>query len=470
MSKVLVVGHVPLPFENLKKFYAPGARTWHFSEPLIADGHELVIAGLRIPFVYDDDLPDVVKTEERGCTIYSVTPAAAECGTLLTDLAEEFEPDCVLGVNSYPSYVACVKGLEQPLWADINGCLLAEAQLKAATYSDDAFLEHFFRMDEGVLRRADRFSTVALRQKYELIGELAHAGRLTSSTAGYDFVADIPNAYPDTPLREEGARELRARTEGDFLVLWSGGYNTWTDTSTLFEGLTYAMERNPRVKYVSTGGSIDGHDELTYPTLVKLVEESPLRDNFLLEGWIERDVARSYYLSCDVGVNIDSDTYEVMFGSRNRIMDWAVAALPSLSTDLCELTEEFAAQGLLYRFPDGDPVALGQKILELAADPEGLARTGERLKKYVFEKFSYAATTGALREWVASPEHSPDWEERKDRILPQPPPPPPPPPITPASSAGEKLKFYLKNEGVGTTVKRAASSAKRKTRRGGESQ
>jgi len=461
LSKVLVVGHVPLPFENLKKFYAPGARTWHFSEPLIADGHELVIVGLRIPFVYDDDLPDVVKTTERGCTIYSVSPAEAECGTLLADLAEEFEPDCVLGVNSYPSYVACVKGLEQPIWADINGCLMAEAQLKAATYADDSYLEHFQRMDEGVLRRADRFSTVALRQKYELIGELAHAGRLTSSTAGYDFVADIPNAYPDTPFSQEGARELRARTEGDFLVLWSGGYNTWTDTRTLFDGLIYAMERNPRVKYVSTGGSIDGHDELTYPTLVELVEASPLKDNFLLEGWIERDVARSYYLACDVGINIDSDTYEVMFGSRNRIMDWALAELPTLSTDLCELTEEFAREGLLFTFPAGNPQALGEKILELAADTDRLEQTGGRLKDYVLERFSYSATTEVLRHWVADPRHAPDWEMRKDQLLPQ---PPPPPPITPESSAAAKLKFYLKNEGISTTVKRAASSARRKAR------
>jgi glycosyltransferase involved in cell wall biosynthesis len=459
MTRVLVVGHVPLPFENLKKFYAPGARTWHFCEPLIADGHELVMVGMRIPFVYDEDLPEVLKSEERGCTIYSVTPVEAESGGLLHDIAEKFEPECLLGVGAHPSYVAAVSGLELPLWADINGCLLAEAQQKAAVYNDDSFLEHFYRIDHAVVIRADRFSTVALRQKHELVGELAFARRLTSKTSGYDFVADIPNAYPDTPFSEEGAGMLRRRVPDDFLVLWSGGYNTWTDTKTLFEGLSYAMERDSRIKFVSTGGSIDGHDELTYPTLVKMVNSSPHRDRFLLEGWIDRDVARSYYLACNVGINIDAETYEVVYGSRNRIMDWAVAGMPALSTDLCELTEELAKEGLLFTFPAGDPVALGEKLLELARAEEELRETGRRLKRYIGERFSYQATTRALREWVNNPTHAPDWEDRKALFHHE------PPPITPESSATAKLKFYLRQEGPLSTVKRAATFAKKKAKK-----
>jgi glycosyltransferase involved in cell wall biosynthesis len=457
MTRVLVVGHVPLPFENLKKFYAPGARTWHFCEPLIADGHELVIVGMRIPFVYDESLPSLITSEERGCTIYSVTPVEAESGGLLHHIAKKFEPECLLGIGAHPSYVAAISGLELPLWADINGCLLAEAQQKAAVYNDDSFLEHFFRIDHAVVIRADRLSTVALRQKHELVGELAFAGRLTSKTSGYDFVADIPNAYPETPFSEEGAGMLRRKAPNDFLVLWSGGYNTWTDTKTLFDGLTYAMERDSRIKFVSTGGSIEGHDELTYPTFVKMVDGSPHKNRFLLEGWIDRNLARSYYLACNVGINIDAETYEVMYGSRNRIMDWAVAGLPALSTDLCELTEELAKEELLFTFPAGEPEALGEKLLQLASAEEELRETGGRLKEYILEKFSYQATTKSLRGWVASPCHAPDWEERKERFL------PPPPPITPESSATAKLKFYLKHEGPLSTFKRATTFAKKKS-------
>ncbi len=451
MTRVLLVGHIPLPFENLRKFYAPGARTWQFAEPLIADGHEVLIAGMRIPFVYDDGLPPVVEGKERGCTVLSMTCEAAESPGTLLEAASDFDAECMVGAGCYPSYAAAASRCELPFWADVYGAFLAEAQLKASVHDDDGFLEHYYRINHLVVTRADRFSTVGLRQKYELIGELAFAGRLTSSTTGYDFVSDIPSAYSDKPFTQAGGRELETRTGGDFLVLWSGGYNTWTDTHTLFEGLSYAMERDPRVRFVSTGGSIDGHDELSYPEFVSRVEGSPQRDRFMLEGWIDHEKARSYYLACDVGINIDAVTYEVMLGSRTRIVDWAMAGLPALSTNLCELTDELAREGLLFTFPPGDPEALGEALLELVQRRDELKAAGERLKEYVRERFNNRATTSELRRWVSEPSHSPDWEERKVLLFP----PEPPPPITPESSAYEKMRFYLKNEGLSSTVKRA---------------
>ena len=45
-------------------------------------------------------------------------------------------------------------------------------------------------------------------------------------------------------------------------MLWSGGYNLWTDVDTLFRGLEAAMARNPKVHFLSTGGAIDGTDTL----------------------------------------------------------------------------------------------------------------------------------------------------------------------------------------------------------------
>lgn len=458
MTRVLVAGHVPLPFENLKKSYAPGGRTWQLASALADDGHDVVIAGIRIPFVYDDEMPELVDLGENGCRIFSMTMAEAERGVAIRDILEQFRTECVVGSCAYPSYVVASTWVELPFWADIYGCQLAEAQLKAAVYGDDAYLEHFFRIDYAAVIRADRFSTVALRQKYELIGELAFARRLTSSTAGYDFVSEIPGSYADTAMSEEGRRALRERFPDEFLVLWSGGYNTWTDIDTLFRGLSYAMDRNPDIAFVSTGGSIDGHDELTYPAFVSLVESSPHRSRFLLEGWIDRDVARSYYLACDVGVNIDAETYEVMFGSRTRILDWGAAGLPAVSTDLCELTAELSARRLLFAFPPGDPEALGRRLLELSARRQELNDAGGRLREHVLDHYSPEATTRPLREWVSDPCHSPDWEDRKELLR------PPPPPITPESSAAAKLRFYLKTEGPGQALRRATSSARRKAR------
>jgi hypothetical protein len=33
----------------------------------------------------------------------------------------------------------------------------------------------------------------------------------------------------------------------------TGGYNTWTDIDTLFEGLVLSDGENPKIKFVSTG-------------------------------------------------------------------------------------------------------------------------------------------------------------------------------------------------------------------------
>lgn len=457
MTKVLVVGHVPLPPENLQKSYATGARTWQLARSLVEGGHEVVVAGIRIPFVYPEDLPPVTRVDDFGCRIISMTMAEAERGEALGSIIEEYGPGCVVGACAYPSYVVTCAWTELPFWADIYGCQLAEAQLKANVYADDAYLEHFYRIDHAVVMRADRFSTVGLRQKYELIGELAFARRLSSSTTGYDFVSEMPSAYADESISEEGALRLREKAPDDFLVLWSGGYNTWTDTKTLFEGLSYAMDRNPGIRFVSTGGSIDGHDEVTYPELVSMVRRSPHRDRFMLEGWLDRNTARSYYLACNVGINIDAETYEVMLGSRTRVLDWGIAGLPALSTDLCELTEELASRGLLFSFPPGDPVALGTRLLELAAMEDEVRRTGLRLKEYVRKRFSRRATAQALLEWVADPAHSPDWNDRKELLR------PPGPPITPESSAAAKLGFYLRNEGVLSTARRAIAYGRRRS-------
>lgn len=462
MTRVLALGHVPLPFENLKKSYAPGARAWQMCLPLVEDGHDVLLIGSRIPFVYPEHAAAVAGKEESGCRILSVKPEVAESPGFVRDAAEEFGAECMLGICAYPSYLAAISGLDLPFWADLFGSQLAEAQLKAAVYDDDALLEHFHRMNHAVLSRADRFSTVALRQKYELIGELALLGRLTSATTGYDFVHEIPAAFGDARFDEEGARLLREKRPDDFLVLWSGGYNTWTDTATLFQGLSYAMDRDPRILFVSTGGSIDGHDERTYPSLVEMVAGSRHRERFILEGWIDRQTARSYYLACDVGINIDARTYEVMLGSRTRLLDWALAGLPAVSTDLCELTGELAAEGLLFTFEPGNPESLGERLLELSRCGEKLRETGERLKEYVMRRFSSSASTGPLREWAAAPDRSPDWEQRKERVLAS---TSPLPAITPESTAGAKLIYYLKNEGPLATVRRAVSYSKRSNSR-----
>ncbi len=462
--KVLVVGHAPLPWEDLEKSYGPGTRTWQFAGPLVADGHEVVVLASRIPYVYPDDMEPVTRSEEKGCVIYRADQTEFEVGLEKYDILAEFQPDCVVGATAYPSYVASLIAGRKPFWADIFGSLLSEAQAKAFVYWDNSLLSHFQLMNTTIIRTADRFSTVSQRQCYEVAGQLGVLSRLGAETLGYDFAVSIPCGVTPIDFPEASDSTGGAAGPDDFLVLWSGGFNTWTDVETLFEGMEKAMESSPRVRFVSTGGSIEGHDDRTYPRFQEMVASSRFSDRFHLLGWVERREAMSYYRAASVGINVDAAHYEVTFGSRNRILEWGLAGLPSISSDLCELTAELSAAGLLFTVPVGDPAALAGAVLELEADRDRLRRVGEKLPGHVLEEYSFEKTSAPLREWVKNPAHSPDFgllsdyrSELFETTLQK-----SQPAITPDSSLGAKLAHYMKTEVPASTARRVLPFLKRR--------
>jgi glycosyltransferase involved in cell wall biosynthesis len=457
LSRILILGHAPLPWEDLTKSYGPGTRTWQFALPLIEDGHEVTILASRIPFVYPEDSEPVVRSEEQGCLVCRADQPVFEIGGITDELMTDIDPDCVIGATAYPSYVAAIYAGERPLWADIFGSYMAEAQVKAGVYEDDSFIDHFLAVNNHTLLMADRFSTVSERQACELIGQLGMSHRLICSTLGYEFATSIPCGVTARDMGEP-AWPYEGAGPGDFIVLWSGGFNTWTDVRTLFEGLELAMDASPAMHFVSTGAEIEGHDDRTYADFEEMVAASRHAGRFHLKGWVKRSEALSYYGTASVGINMDAVHYEVTFGSRNRILEWALGGLPAVSTDLCELTGELREQGLLFTIPVADPRALADRLLELEADRSKLEAVSARLRQHVLDTYSFQKTTAPLREWAADPVHAPDFCDRVARRLealeiarkvftPE---------ITPDSPATKKLAFYLKNEGLTSTLKRAA--------------
>src|SRR5207247_3638588 len=139
------------------------------------------------------------------------------------------------------------------------GSIMAEAQLKALVYGDDAYLSHFWTMERKAIERGDIFSTVSDRQRWSLIGELGMWGRLNQWTSGYEFATSIPIAS-DTRRYQLDRRVIRDSVGDDaFIILYTGGYNTWTDIDTLFSALEIVMCDFPAVVFVSTCGKIEGH-------------------------------------------------------------------------------------------------------------------------------------------------------------------------------------------------------------------
>ena len=165
---------------------------------------------------------------------------------------DEFKADAILGINPFPSYLSCKLESKLPVWVDLNGYAMVEGQTRAYVYDDDSCLHHFLKHEKTFLRRADYFSTVSNPQKYAVLGELAMVGRLNKFTFDEDLVTTVPNAV--NPHYAE-ITERKSVEDDLFRVLWSGGFNTWTDVDLLFNGLIKAMETHPNLRFIADGGN-----------------------------------------------------------------------------------------------------------------------------------------------------------------------------------------------------------------------
>jgi glycosyltransferase involved in cell wall biosynthesis len=420
MSKILAFGIGPLPFENQTKFYGSSIRTWHFVKPLLEQGHEICLIAMQLPDPYHElnldklikrDITDI-PSEAKPWIYYSVDELSVFRDLqFLQQVHDEFQPDGLLGINTHAAWMTGQIKSDKPFWADLNGYSMAEAQIKSFQMKDDKWVDYFWEQEKTIIHRADIFSTVSLPQKYALIGELATINRLNAATSNYDFVHHIPNSIENQEWQHTKT-VLRGKdvTDSDFVILWSGSYNTWTNIEFLFNGLTKAMEINPRIKFVSTGGKIDGHDDTTYPRLVEMVNQSPLRDRFILKGWIPLEDVPNYYFETDLGLNIDGNNYEVVFGARNRLNSMMKAGLPILTSLGSEITYVLDKERLALTFPIGDVEKFANRILWAAEHREELKHMGLKSKHYIFDTWTFEKTTRSVQTWAKKPVHAPDWK------------------------------------------------------------
>lgn len=411
MSRILIIGVAPLPFENQKKNYALNNRTWLVSKALMEEGHQVFLVASRVKGAYydEEDQPDILCHEiDPHLTYYSINRQTFST-RLLNRYARDFRPDCIVGVGTIPSSYAVKIRSDRPIWADLFGSLLAEAQVKAWVYDDDFYSSYWRRFEIVTLKGADKFSTVSMPQKFSVVGELSLLGRLTKYTADYEFVHIMPIAVDDEPFVQT-KKMIRNKkvSEDDFVIFWSGGYNTWTDVDTLFEGLVKAMEKNRRIKFVSTGGAIERHDDLTFSKFKEKIRHSKFSENFIFLGWIQTQDVGNCYLESDVGINIDRFSYEAVLGARNRINEMIKAKLPVLTTRISEISHLVEEKEFGLTFEIGDSDDLANAILTLANGPDVLRKIGNNLESCPREYFSYKKIMQPLKEWVKDPKPAPD--------------------------------------------------------------
>ena len=407
MSKVLVVGFPPPPYQPNSKVEAAHYRTWQYIQPLLAAGHTV---GLCVPHNSQRPPPDVVPKNLRW---YGIPYDRVGWPQILQAVHDRFDPTCVLGVDFYPSLYATRLKTARPMWLDLYGDPLTISQVARYRSGSDQGIGTAIALMAQVLRRGDKFGACGIPQQQALVGELAMAGRLNARTFGHDLVEVIYPGAPPTPAETSDRDRATVRqTLGlgpeAFVALWCGGYNTWTDVATLFKALERAMAQDPRVHYVSVGASTYQAPETQYDRLVSLVAQSPHAARFHLLGWRRWQAVPGFYRMADIGVSIDALHYETILGTRTRLVEMLAYGLPAITSAGCELSYLLPAKGAGLKFAVGDWAQLAALTLRLANQPQELAALRVAGRRLVESDLSFATTTTAFRAWLAAPRVAPD--------------------------------------------------------------
>ncbi len=407
--RVLLLGASPLPWEEAHRAYAPGLRTWQFAVALAADGHDVTLITRRYPESYCEGMPDVLERTRGTVKVMLASDDAFMAGDLIQETHDAREPHCIVATTMLPAVRATEIVSTAPLWVDLFGHVMAEGQAKAAVYDDDSLVQYYYEATCKTLDAADVFSAISWSQQHAVVGELGLRGRLSKAVAGYDFVYRIPLGVESRQLVWAGPAFRGTDVPSDaFVVLWSGGYNTWCDVETLFQGLEEAMRRNSRIWFVSTGGELKVQDEITYERFRSMTESSAFRDRFLFRGWLPASALINYYLEANVGINVDKQIYEVRLGTKSRIYEWLRAGLVPVTTRVCELSYQLEKESIGLTFASGNPEELASVLTKAAADPEALAAMSETARWFAGNYLSPERTARPLREWVRRPTAAPD--------------------------------------------------------------
>jgi glycosyltransferase involved in cell wall biosynthesis len=412
MKRILLVGYNPPQLSGENKIEAAHYRTWQFLQPLLDDGHQICLSADQL--TGNDNLASIPQ-EWSGQLQYKPVPYGHQGWRVqLQHIHDEYRPDCVVAVNfSHCLYASRLK-TPKPIWMDIYGDMLTIMQAACFRTQSDRGLATSIAYMRQVLSAGDAFSVCSSPQKHLLVGELAMSGRLNRHTFGYEFAHLILPGSPaitnsnSTQLVDKDILSQHGIREDDFVVLWSGGYNTWTDIDTLVKGLEAAMNKDTRIHYVSVGDSTYQAPDNVYIHLQEKVARSPHRDRFHLLGWRPWSEMESYYRSSHLGLNIDAIHYETIYGTRTRLLEMLVAELPVITSLGTELSYLLESHGAALTFQVGDWKALAAGILALAGDESRRQEMRNLAKDYAQNGLSFYQTTAPLRDWVKDAQRAPD--------------------------------------------------------------
>ncbi len=406
--KLVLIGAGPLPGDSNKVASAAGLRTEQFLAELPAD------ADITLILIEKSDSrtsePEQA-VDKRKCI--SIDKNDSRLFKRVKQAFAATKPDAVIGINTFPSYVAakCVDD-QTPLWADINGWSLAEVQAQAFSKQSNTPLAMAIAREKTIVKRADRFSVVSTAQKYALYGELALLGRLTKDTFMYPFVEVVENTCRPLTASEsvQTSSSFRGKQipEDAFLLLWLGGFNAWADAETLFKVMEKAITADGNIHLAITGGTLPGIDEQTFPEFQKRVENSSIADHIHFLSWLPKARLVDLMYESDVGLNIDRMCIETETGARNRLNEMLRFRLPLITTAGSEISRILGEHGAALVCTSGNVSDITDKILLLSKDIGERKRVSDCQETLIKTRFCATITQKPVRQWITNIQCAPE--------------------------------------------------------------
>ena len=430
-QRVFLIGSGPLPSDNPREMSFPALRTRQFLLAMLEAGHDVTL-GCLIPRTAGgiprhagegSDLPHMELTTSTGKAKFRyavVRPDEPGRFLMLRDLRGSIEPDVTVTAGPFLPMAAGARAAgDEPLWVDVPGDPMSEAQARAYRAGSADPIHRYREMFGWALARGDRYSVISASQRGPLVGAMGLAGRLTGDTVGHEFIHvmagsveglldwDLNSAEPNSSL----PLDFPLLNSNDFVVLFCGGYNTWLDGDTMLDGLLRAMERNPNIHYVSTGGALRGHDESSYRRFRDRALLSAHNRRFHFLGWIPSNNIPAVFSKAHLSLFVDLPCYEAEFGARTRVLESLERRVPVAATNSCDLTAELVDTELFHELPSRDPGAIADLLVELAlrhgrGEPVRLGQSSVTWRE-LRARHSITTTTAPLIEWLKAPKRSP---------------------------------------------------------------
>lgn len=407
---ILVLGVSPLPFDETTRLFAPGLRIWQITEVIRKAGHQVSLAVIDFGIGTDTDTVNacvqIQKINESFLIYRLVFDPKAIC-RFLESLHSKSDFHAVVSNSDIMNSIAAQLAFDLPIWLDYNGDVFAEKQVMGKAYGNDATLLDQWALFFQGLKRGDRFSTCSPWQTSALLGQLGFAGRLNQFTSGERLVCDllacsrVMQTYEDKPSKIEPLRTT-VFPQDAFIILWMGGYNSWTDPETLFCGIELAMQADPQIYYVSTGGPLEGHNTATFKDFHDRIQNSPYKNRFHFTGWLPTEDIPHLAKQANLAVSLDIPSVEATLGYRTRTIDWMLYRIPIATTALSYITERMAHEGCVFKITPKDPQSLCDVILHVKSHPEEAAQKAEFSYQWINRSLTDEGFVPLIR-WCNSP-------------------------------------------------------------------